>query len=107
MEKRINQDKLETSMASVKGLTEKRISEISAIMAQKKQQADERLKLMAETMHRRDLNVDKRMVDLMTTVHDLTLGVKAVVGTVPSRPSPVPVALNPANMPSTGAHLPQ
>ena len=76
-------------------------------MAQKKQQADERLKLMAETMHRRDLDVDKPMVDLMTTVHDLTLGVEAVVGTVPSCPSPVPVALNPANIPSTGTFLPQ
>ena len=52
-------------------------------------------------MHRRDIDVDKRMVDLMTTVQELTLGVKAVVATVPSRPSPVPVALNPANVPST------
>ena len=74
---------------------------------QKKQQADERLQLMAETMHRRDIDGDKRMVDLMTTVHDLTLGVKAVAGTVPSCPSPVPVALNPANIPSTGTFLPQ
>ena len=88
-------------MASVKGLTEKLISEMTAIMAQRDHQADERLTLISETMHRRDIDVDKRMVDLMTTVQELTLGVKAVVATVPSRPSPVPVALNPANVPST------
>ena len=103
MEGRINQDKMESSTASVKGLTEKRISEMTAIMAQRDQQADERLKLIAETMHRRDMNVDKRMVDLITTVQDLTLGVKAVVATVPSRPSPVPLALSAANVPSTSA----
>ena len=101
MEGHINQGKMETSMASVKGLTEKLISEMTAIMAQRDHQADERLTLISETMHRRDIDVDKRMVDLMTTVQDLTLGVKAVVATVPSRPSPVPVALNPANVPST------
>ena len=100
-EGRINQDKMETTMASVKGLTEQRISEMTAIMAQRDQQADERLTLMSETMHRREIDVDKRMVDLMSTVQDLTLGVKAVMATVPSRPSPVPVALNPANVPST------
>ena len=99
----INQDKTETSITSVKSLTEKLISEMTAIMAQRDQQADERLTLISETMHRRDLDVDKRMVDLMTTVQDLTLGVKAVVATVPSRPSPVPVALNPANAPSDNA----
>ena len=103
MEGRINQDKMETSMASVKGLTEKRISEMTAIMAQRDQQADERLKLISETMHRRDIDVDKRMVNLITTVQDLTLGVKAVAATVPSRPLPVPVALNAANVPSTSA----
>ena len=101
MEGHINQGKMETSMASVKGLTEKLISEMTAIMAQRDHQADERLTLISETMHRRDIDVDKRMVDLMTTVQGLTLGVKAVVATVPSRPSPVPVALNPANVPST------
>ena len=99
----INQDKTETSITSVKSLTEKLISEMTAIMAQRDQQADERLTLISETMHRRDLDVDKRMVDLMTTVQELTLGVKAVVATVPSRPSPVPVALNPANAPSDNA----
>ena len=62
---------------------------------------------MSETMHRRDLDVDKRMVDLMTTVQDLTLRVKAVVATVPSRPSPVPVALNPASISFTIASPPQ
>ena len=101
MEGHINQGKMETSMASVKGLTEKLISEMTAIMAQRDHQADERLTLISETMHRRDIDVDKRMVDLMTTVQDLTLGVKAIMATVPSRPSPVPVALNPANVPST------
>ena len=100
-EGRINQDKMETTMASVKSLTEQRISEMTAIMAQRDQQADETLTLMSETMHRREIDVDKRMVDLMTTVQELTLGVKAVVATVPSRPSHVPVALNPANVPST------
>ena len=99
----INQDKTETSITSVKSLTEKLISEMTAIMAQRDQQADERLTLISETMHRRNLDVDKRMVDLMTTVQELTLGVKAVVATVPSRPSPVPVALNPANAPSDNA----
>ena len=99
----INQNKTETSITSVKSLTEKLISEMTAIMAQRDQQADERLTLISETMHRRDLDVDKRMVDLMTTVQELTLGVKAVVATVPSRPSPVPVALNPANAPSDNA----
>ena len=99
----INQNKTETSITSVKSLTEKLISEMTAIMAQRDQQADERLTLISEAMHRRDLDVDKRMVDLMTTVQELTLGVKAVVATVPSRPSPVPVALNPANAPSDNA----
>ena len=99
----INQDKTETSITSVKSLTEKLISEMTAIMAQRDQQADERLTLISETIHRRDLDVDKRMVDLMTTVQELTLGVKAVVATVPSRPSPVPVALSPANAPSDNA----
>ena len=99
----INQDKTETSITSVKSLTEKLISEMTAIMAQRDQQADERLTFISETMHRRDLDVDKRMVDLMTTVQELTLGVKTVVATIPSRPSPVPVALNPANAPSDNA----
>ena len=103
LEGRINRDKMETSMASVKGLTEKCISEMTAIMAQRNQQADERLKLISATMHRRDIDVDKRMVDLITTVQDLSLGVKAVVATVTSRPSPVAVALNAANVPSTSA----
>ena len=61
-------------MATVKDLTERRVSEITAIMAQRDKQADERLKCMSEMMHRRDLDVDKRMVDLMNTVQDLTLG---------------------------------
>ena len=103
MEARINQDKMETSMASVKGLTEKRISEMTAIMAQRDQKGDERLKLISETMHRRDREVDKRMVDLMTTVPDLTLGVKTVVATAASRPPPVPVAPTAANVLSTDA----
>ena len=104
MEGRINQDKMETSMASVMGLTERRISEMTAIMAQRDQQADERLKFISETVHRsRDKDVDKRIVDLITTVQALNLGVKAVVATVPCRPSPVTVALNAANVPSTSA----
>ena len=103
MEGRVNQGKIETSVASVKDLTEKRISEMTAIMVQRDQQADERLKHMSEMMHHRDLDVDKRMVDLMTTVQDLTLGVKTVVATIPNRPSPVPVAPNPADIPSTSA----
>ena len=57
---------------------------------------------MSETMNRRDIDVDKRMVDLISTVQDLT-AVKAVVTAAPSRPSPVPVALNAANVPSTSA----
>ena len=64
---------METSMASVKGLTEKRISEMTAIMAQRDQQADERLKFISETMHHRNIDVDKRMVDLITTVQRFTL----------------------------------
>ena len=103
MEGRVNQGKTETSVASVKDLTEKRIWEMTAIMVQRDQQADERLKHMSEMMHHRDLDVDKRMVDLMTTVQDLTLGVKTVVATIPNRPSPVPVAPNPADIPSTSA----
>ena len=58
-------------------------------------------------MHRRDLDLDKSMVDLMSTVQDLSLGVKAVVATVPSRPSPVPMALNPANVSFTSISPPQ
>ena len=91
---RISQDKLELSNASVNdlirqrdGLTEKRMSEMTATMAQRNQQADERMKLISETMHRRDIDVDKRMVDLMTTVQVLILVVKGVVATVRSRPS--------------------
>ena len=103
MEGRVNQGKIETSVASVKDLTEKRISEMTAIMVQRDRQADERLKHMSEMMHHRDLDVDKRMVDLMTTVQDLTLGVKTVVATIPNRPSPVPMAPNSADIPSTSA----
>ena len=103
MEGRVNQGKIEASMGSIKDLTEKRISEMTAIMMQRDHQADERLKHMSEMMHRIDLDVDKRIVDLMTTVQDLTLGVKTVVATVPNRPSPVPVALNSADVPSTSA----
>ena len=90
-------------MATVKDLTERRISEITAIMAQRDKQDDERLKCMSEMMHRRDLDVDKRMVDLMTTVQDLTLGMKTVAARVPNSPSPVPLALDPANIPSSSA----
>ena len=64
---RISQGKLETSMASIKGLTEKRISQMTAIMALRDRQVDERLKLMSETIHRGDLDVDERMVDFLTT----------------------------------------
>ena len=103
MEGRVNQGKIEASMGSIKDLTEKRISEMTAIMMQRDHQADERLKHMSKMMHRRDLDVDKRIVDLITTVQDLTLGVKTVVATVPNRPSPVPVALNSADVPSTSA----
>ena len=84
MEGRVNQGKIETTMATV--LTERRISEMTAIMAQRDKQADERLKCMSEMMHRRDLDVDKRMVDLMATVQELTLGVKTVAARVPSCP---------------------
>ena len=103
MEGRVNQGKIETSVASVKDLTEKRISEMTAIMVQRDGQADERLKRMSEMMHHRDLDVDKRMVDLMTTVQDLTLGLKTVVATIPNRPTPVPMAPNSADIPSTSA----
>ena len=103
MKGRVNQGKLEASVGSTKDMTAKRISEMTAIMMRRDQRADERLKHMSEMMHRRDLDVDKRQVDLMTTVQDLTLGVKTVVATVPNRPPPVPVALNPADVPSTSA----
>ena len=103
MEGRVNQGKIETSVASVEDLTEKRISEMTVIMVQRDRQADERLKHMSEMMHHRDLDVDKRMVDLMTTVQDLTLGVKTAVATIPNRPSPVPMAPNSADIPSTSA----
>ena len=103
MEERANQGKIETTMATVKDLTERRISEMTAIMAQRDKQADERLKCMSEMMHRRDLDVDKRMVDLMTTVQDLILGVKTVAARVPNSPSPVPQAMDPAKEPSTSA----
>ena len=59
MEGRVNQGKIETSVASVKDLTEKRISEMTAIMVQRDRQADEGLKHMSEMMHHRDLDVDK------------------------------------------------
>ena len=39
----------------------------------------------------------------MITVQDLTQGVKTVVATIPNRPSPVPVAPNPADIPSSSA----
>ena len=103
MEGRANQGKIEKTMATVNDLTERRISEMTAIMAQRDKQADERLKCMSEMMHRRDLDVDKRMVDLMTTVQDLTLGVKTVAARVPNCPSPVPLALDLAKVPSTSA----
>ena len=103
MEGRANQGKIEMTMATVKELTERRILEMTAIMAQRDKQADERLKYMSEMMHHRVLDVDKRMVDLMTTVQDLTLGVKTVAARVPNCPSPVPLALDPVNVPSTSA----
>ena len=95
LEGRVNQGKIEMTMATVKDLTERRISEITAIMAQRDKQADERLKCMSEMMHRRDLDVDKRMIDLMTTVQDLTLGLKTVAARVPNSPAPVPLARRP------------
>ena len=101
MEGRANQGKIETTMATVKDLNERRISGMTAIMAQRDKRADERLKCMSEMMHRRDLDVDKRMVDLMTTVQDLTLGVKTVAARVLNSPSPVLQALDPAKEPST------
>ena len=114
IEGRISQDKLELSIVSIndlyrqrEGLTEKRMSEMTTILAKRIQQVDERLKLMSETMPHRDSDVDKRMVDLMTTVQGFTPGVKAVVATVPSRPSPLPVALNPENASFTSASPPQ
>ena len=88
LEGRVNRGKMEMTMATVKQLTEGRISETTAIMAQRDKQADERLKCMSEMMHRRDLDVDKRMVDLMTTLQDFTLGVKTVAARVPNSPSP-------------------
>ena len=103
MEGRANQGKIEMTMATVKELTERRILEMTAIMAQRDKQADERLKYMSEMMHHRVLDVDKRMVDLMTTVQDLTLGVKTVAARVPNCPSPVPLALDPVKVPSTSA----
>ena len=103
MEGRANQGKVEMTTATVKDLTERRISEMTAIMAQRDKQADELLKCMSEMMHRRDLDVDKRMADLMTTVQNLTLGVKTVAARVPNCPSPVPLALEPAKVPSTSA----
>ena len=103
MEGRVNQCKIEMTMATVKDLTERRISEITAIMAQRDKQADERLKCMFEMMHRRDLDVDKHMVDLMTTVQNLTLGVKTVAARVPNSPPPVLLALDSANIPSSSA----
>ena len=39
----------------------------------------------------------------MTTVQDLTLGVKTVAARVPNSLSPVPLALDPANIPSSSA----
>ena len=101
MEGRVNQGKIEMTMATVKDLTERRISEITAIMAQRDKQADERLNCMSEMMHRRDLDVDKRMVGIMTTDQDLTLGVKTVAARVPNCHSQVPLALDPANIPSS------
>ena len=88
LEGRVNRGKMEMTMATVKHLTERRISETTAIMAQRDKQADERLKCMSEMMHRRDLDVDKCMVDLMTTFQDFTLGVKTVAARVPNSPSP-------------------
>ena len=88
LEGRVNRGKMEMTMATAKHLTERRISETTAIMAQRDKQADERLKCMSEMMHRRDLDVDKRMVDLMTTFQDFSLGVKTVAARVPNSPSP-------------------
>ena len=102
-EGRVNQGKIETSMASVNDLTEKRISEMTAKMAPGDQQADERLVNMSEMIHRRDTDVNKRIVEFMTTAQHVTLGLKTVVATVPSRPSRVSVGLNSANIPSTSA----
>ena len=108
MKGRVSQSKLESSIETINDLirqrevmAEKRVTEMTAIMAQSDQQADERLKQMSEMMHRRDMDIDKRMVNLMTTNQDLTLGMKAVVATMPNRPSPVPVAMNAVNVPST------
>ena len=107
IERRINQGKLETSVASIKSLTEERMSQITALMTQRDQQADERMKFISEALHCRDIDIDKRIVNLMITVQDFTQGVKAVVATVPSRPSRVPVALNPTNVSVTSTSLPQ
>ena len=57
VEGHVSQDKLESSIASIndvirqrKGLTEKRMSEMTTMIAQRDRQADERLKLMSKTM---------------------------------------------------------
>ena len=107
MEGRITQGKLETSMASIKGPTEESTSKMTALMAQRDRQADDRVNFIPETMHRRDRDVDNCMVDLITTVQDLTLGIKSIVATALSCPSPVPVTLNPAKVSLTSASPPQ
>ena len=67
MEGPISQGKLESSIASIndlfkqrEGVTEKRMSEMAAIMTERDRQADDRWKLMSVLMHRRDTDVDEK-----------------------------------------------
>ena len=80
------------------------MSGISAIMKERNREADARLNLMSELIQRRDSDANNCMVELMTTMQDLTLGVRAAVSqtaAAQTRLSPMPVARNLANIPST------
>ena len=115
-EGRRSQERLEASIATIndlirqrENLSDTRMSEMSALMKERDRQADERLKLMPELMQRRDSDANNRMAELMTTMQDLTLGVRPVVAqtaAAQARPSPIPVAQNSANMPSTSTAPP-
>ena len=84
-EGRLNQRRLEASMASVNDLIKQReniadtrIAERSAVMRERNRQANEHMRLMSDLMQRREIDADTRMIDLMTTMKDLTLGVRAI-----------------------------
>ena len=116
-EGRLNQGRLEASMAFLndlikqrENLADTRMAEMSAVMKERDRQANERMKLVSDLMQRRETDADTRMIDLMTTMKDLTLGVRAIASqtaAVQAKAAPMaPIASHMSDLPSTSTAPP-